>query len=224
MHLIVGLGNPGNRYAGTRHNAGFLVIDRLADRWGAKVEKKQLGALVDTARIGNGSVVLAKPQSFMNRSGQPVASLLGYYKVEPVNLIVIHDELDLGLGRVKLKLGGGHGGHNGIRDIKAKLGQRDFSRVRFGISKAPEGWDTANYVLGKWPKSDHDTVESSIDQAADAVEAIVRDGLESAMNHFNMRTESVLSSLAFERSTQATGLSDSIKGSTYFGHTLPQGV
>jgi PTH1 family peptidyl-tRNA hydrolase len=224
MHLIVGLGNPGNRYENTRHNAGFLVIDRLADRWGVSVEKKQLGALVGTARIGSQSVVFAKPQSFMNRSGQPVASLLGYYKVEPVNLIVVHDELDLELGRVKLKLGGGHGGHNGIRDIKAQLGKRDFSRVRFGVSKAPEGWDTANYVLGKWPSSDQSVVKSAVDQAADAVESIVRDGLESAMNHFNIRTDTVLSSLAFERSTQAVGLGDAFKGSTYFGHTLPQGV
>jgi PTH1 family peptidyl-tRNA hydrolase len=224
MYLIVGLGNPGNRYDNTRHNAGFVVVDRLAERWGCSVDKKQLGALVAKARIGNEPVVLAKPQSFMNRSGHPVASLLGYYKVDPAKLIVIHDELDLDLGRVKLKLGGGHGGHNGIRDIKAQLGNRDFSRVRFGITKAPAGWETANYVLGKWSSEQRTLVDSALEQAADAVESIVRDGLEAAMNVFNMKMETIVSSIALDRTVEPGGSGGTNKGLTYFGQSLPQGV
>jgi len=224
MYLIVGLGNPGNRYENTRHNAGFLVVDRLAERWGCSVEKKQLGALVAKVRIGEQPVVLAKPQSFMNRSGQPVASLLGYYKVEPSKLIVIHDELDLDFGRIKLKLGGGHGGHNGIRDIKAQLGKRDFSRVRFGISKPPAGWDTSNYVLGKWSTDQQATVGEATERAADAVECIVGEGLQTAMNTFNTQTETLNSSISFERIAGTEKPSEARLSSTNFGHTLPQGV
>lgn len=224
MYLIVGLGNPGSRYENTRHNAGFLVVDRLAERWGASIEKKQLGALVGRARIGSQSVVFVKPQSFMNRSGHPVASLLGYFKVEPAKLIVIHDELDLELGRIKLKLGGGHGGHNGIRDIKAQLANRDFSRVRFGISKAPEGWDTANYVLGKWGAGEKSLVEGVLDHAADAVEEIVREGLQSAMNKFNTISGSNDSSTSSKRVAGPDKSGDSFLITKKIGHALPQGV
>jgi peptidyl-tRNA hydrolase, PTH1 family len=224
MYLIVGLGNPGNRYQSTRHNAGFLVVDRLAARWGCSVDKKQLGALVGKARIGNQSVVFAKPQSFMNRSGHPVASLLGYYKVAPAKLIVIHDELDLDLGRVKLKLGGGHGGHNGIRDIKAQLGKRDFSRVRFGISRAPSGWDTADYVLGKWAANEKSLVEETLDYAADAVEGIVGEGLPAAMNRFNTNSESTDSLTSSQRVPSMNPAGNSVLITTTFGHVLPQGV
>jgi PTH1 family peptidyl-tRNA hydrolase len=224
MHLIVGLGNPGKRYENTRHNAGFLVVDRLAQRWDCAIEKKQLGALVATARIGDQPVVFAKPQSFMNRSGQPVASLLGYYKVEPSKLIVIHDELDLEVGRIKLKLGGGHGGHNGIRDIKAQLGKRDFSRVRFGISKPPADWDASNYVLGKWPTEQQSAVGDAVEHAADAVEGIVREGLQRAMNTFNTQTGTVESSIAIKRVAGTEKPSEARSSSTNFGHTLPLGV
>ena len=148
MQLVVGLGNPGRRYASTRHNVGFLVVDRLASRWAGSCDRKQLGALVDKVRIGSSDVVLAKPQTFMNLSGQAVASLRGFYKPASVDdILVVHDELDLEFGTVRLKRGGGHGGHNGLRDIQARLGTNDFVRVRVGIGRPPEGWDTADYVL-----------------------------------------------------------------------------
>ena len=188
MHLVVGLGNPGRKYAKTRHNAGFLVVDRLAERCGEAVETKQLGSLVGRARLGDRSADLAKPQSFMNRSGQPVASLRGYYKVEQEDVVVVHDEVDLPFGRVRIKNGGGHGGHNGLRDLHQAIG-RDFTRVRVGVGRPPEGWDTADYVLGKWTSAESEVLEEVVDLAADAVEAVLRDGALAAMNVYNTRSD-----------------------------------
>lgn len=188
MHLVVGLGNPGRKYAKTRHNAGFLVVDRLAERCGERVETKQLGSLVGRARLGGASAVLAKPQSFMNRSGQPVASLRGYFKVEQDDVVVVHDEVDLPFGRVRIKSGGGHGGHNGLRDLSRAIG-KDFTRVRVGVGRPPEGWDTADYVLGKWTPAESEALEEVVDLAADAVEAVLRDGALAAMNVYNTRSD-----------------------------------
>ncbi len=188
MHLVVGLGNPGRRYARTRHNAGFLVVDRLAERWRASVERKQFKALVDSARIGSTPVVLCKPQTFMNLSGDAVASLRGYYKVEVEDIVVVHDDVDLPLGDVRLKKGGGHGGHNGLRDLHKKLGTNGYARVRFGVSRPPEGWDTADYVLGKFTDAEASDLDASIDRAADAVEAALSEGVSKAMQHVNDRS------------------------------------
>lgn len=185
MHLVVGLGNPGKRYEKTRHNAGFLVVDRLCARWYESCDKKQLGALVGSARVGNDTAVLAKPQTFMNLSGQPTASLRGFYKVDVPKICVVHDEVDLPLGRVKLKRGGGHGGHNGLRDIQAKLGTNEFVRVRLGVGRPPKGWDTADYVLGSFSAEETQAVEEAVEQAADAVELWIREGLEAAMNRIH---------------------------------------
>ena len=187
MHLVVGLGNPGRRFARTRHNAGFLVIDRLAQRWGAAVERNQFKALVDPARIGSTPVVLCKPQTFMNLSGDAVASLKGYYKVDLEDIVVVHDDVDLSLGDVRLKKGGGHGGHNGLRDLQKKVGN-GFARVRFGVSRPPEGWDTADYVLGKFTDAEASELDASIERAADAVEAALSEGLTAAMQHVNARS------------------------------------
>jgi len=186
MWLVVGLGNPGRRYASTRHNIGFDVIENLANRWSIPAEGKQLGSLVGSGRLGNDKALLARPQSFMNRSGQPVRSLMGYFKLDTDRVLVIHDDLDLPFGRVQLKRGGGHGGHNGLRDI-AKHGAKETVRVRVGIGRPPEGWDTADYVLGKWGDREVGQISQVVDRASDAVEAVLRDGLESAMNHFNAR-------------------------------------
>ena len=185
--LVVGLGNPGGRYARTRHNAGFMVVDRLAQRWGASVERKQFKALVDRARIGHANVVLCKPQTFMNLSGDAVASLRGYYKVDPEEVLVVHDDVDLALGDVRLKKGGGHGGHNGLRDLQKKLGTNGFGRVRFGVSRPPAGWDTADYVLARFSDDEAALLEDSIDRAADAVEAALSEGLQGAMQRVNTR-------------------------------------
>lgn len=186
MWLIVGLGNPGRRYANTRHNIGFTVIETLAQRWSIPAEGKQLGSLVGSGRIAVDKAVLARPQSFMNRSGHPVRSLLGYYKLDPKRLLVIHDDLDLPFGLVKLKNGGGHGGHNGLRDINKSAGN-EYARVRVGVGRPPEGWSVSDYVLGKWNPTEAKSIASVVDRAADAVESVVRDGLEPSMNHFNQR-------------------------------------
>lgn len=186
MWLIVGLGNPGRRYASTRHNIGFTVIETLAQRWSIPAEGKQLGSLVGSGRIASDKAVLVRPQSFMNRSGQPVRSLLGYYKLGPERLLVIHDDLDLPFGTVRLKSGGGHGGHNGLRDVNKSAGN-EYARVRVGVGRPPEGWSVSDYVLGKWNPSEAKTIASVVDRAANAVESVVRDGLEPSMNHFNQR-------------------------------------
>ena len=187
MHLVVGLGNPGTKYQKTRHNIGFDVVDRLSKRWDAPATAKQFGALVGKAQVGTASALFAKPQSFMNRSGQPTVSLKGYYRVESSAVVVIHDDLDIPFGEMRVKNGGGHGGHNGLRDIKLALGEQDFIRVRCGVSRPPEGWDTANYVLGHWSEEEQGRLSEVVDKAADAAECILTDGLTVAMNRFNVR-------------------------------------
>lgn len=187
MFLVVGLGNPGRKYETTRHNAGFLVADRLSQRFGETCDRPQLGALVAKIRVQGAEVVVAKPQSFMNLSGQPAASLRGYYKVEVPAVIAVHDELDIPFGQIRVKQGGGHAGHNGLRDLQAKFGDANFVRVRFGVSRPPEGWETANYVLTSWTKAESDEIDALVNRAVDAIEAIVTQGALAAMNAFNTR-------------------------------------
>jgi len=188
MHLVLGLGNPGGRYRHNRHNVGFMVIDRLARRAGAACDRKLLGALVAKVELRGEDVVLAQPQSFMNLSGQPTASLRGFYKCPVERIVVVHDELDLPFGDVRVKLGGGHGGHNGVRDIQAKLGENGFVRVRFGIGRPPAGRDTANYVLSDFTGDEAAQLDELVDLAADAVETVVSEGVQAAMNRFNVRS------------------------------------
>lgn len=186
MHLVLGLGNPGRRYAHTRHNAGFLVVDRIADRHGEACTRAQLGALVGSVRVGSESVVLAKPQSFMNLSGQPAASLRGYYKVADEDVVVVHDDVDIPFGDIRVKKGGGHGGHNGLRDLKQRIGS-DFVRIRFGVGRPPSGWDTADFVLGRWSSEEEGSLPDLVDRAADAVALVVADGPAAAMQELNTR-------------------------------------
>ena len=188
MWLVLGLGNPGRRYEQTRHNVGFLVVDRLASRWAMNPTRAQLGAQVDSGQIRSERVVLAKPQSFMNRSGQPAASLLGWYKAEADQAIVVHDDLDLPFGTVRVKAGGGHGGHNGLRDLHRAIG-RDYLRVRVGVSRPPKGWDTADYVLGRWTGAELEELDTVVDVGADAAEALISSGVVAAMNVFNVRSQ-----------------------------------
>lgn len=190
MWLIVGLGNPGRRYAATRHNVGFSVVETLAQRWSIPAEGKQLGSLVGSGRIGTEKALLVRPQSFMNRSGHPVQSLLGYFKVSTDRLLVVHDDLDLPFGSVRLKQGGGHGGHNGLRDI-SKCADSQYGRVRVGIGRPPEGRDVSDYVLGKWESSKGSDVDHMVGLAADAVESVLRSDLSTAMNQFNQRPQGV---------------------------------
>ena len=181
--LVVGLGNPGPQYATTRHNLGFLVADVLADRIGAgfKVHKKS-GAEVTTGRLGGKSVVLAKPRTYMNESGRQVAPLAKFYSVAPAGVIVLHDELDIDFGRIRLKFGGGIAGHNGLRSVGQSLGSNDFGRVRLGIGKPPGRQSGASFVLEGFNSRERPELGLFLEQAADATELMIRDGLEPAQN------------------------------------------
>ena len=181
--LVVGLGNPGPRYETTRHNVGFMVADVLAARLGTgfKVHKKS-GAEVATGRLGGRSVVLAKPRVYMNESGRQVGPLANFYSVAPADVIVIHDELDIDFGRIRLKLGGGEGGHNGLRSVASALSSKDFHRVRIGIGRPPGRKDPAAYVLENFSSAERTEVPTILEQAADATELLIRDGLEPAQN------------------------------------------
>ncbi len=181
--LVVGLGNPGPNYAKTRHNVGFMVADVLAARMGApfKVHKKS-GAEVVTGHLGGRPVVLAKPRTYMNESGRQVGPLAKFYSVAPGDMIVIHDELDIDFGRIRLKIGGGEGGHNGLRSVASALGSKDFQRVRIGIGRPPGRQDPAAFVLQPFNAAERAEVPTVVEQAADATEILVRLGLEPAQN------------------------------------------
>ncbi len=185
MRFVAGLGNPGGKYKETRHNVGFLVLDELGRRWGCEIGKPQFGALVGQAAVHNESTVFMKPQQFMNRSGLPVRSIVSYFKESVEALIVVHDDVDLAFGQIRVKQGGGHGGHNGLRDLDRHMDSRDYVRVRVGIGRPPENWDTADYVLGRWASSERDVLDGHVGKAADAVEHILVHGLVDAQNHFN---------------------------------------
>lgn len=186
--LVVGLGNPGPQYELTRHNAGFLVADLLAERVGGKLKAHRASgnrADVLEGRLAGAAVVLAKPRSYMNESGGPVSSVARFYKIPAENVIVIHDELDLPFATLRLKRGGGEGGHNGLRSTTSALGTKDYVRVRFGIGRPPGRQDPADYVLREFATAEHKELEFLIDRAADAVETILTDGLEAAQNRWN---------------------------------------
>lgn len=181
--LVVGLGNPGPNYAVTRHNLGFMVADRLAARLGSNFKAhKRSGADIVTGRLGGHPVVLAKPRTYMNESGRHVAPLAKFYSVPPADIVVIHDDLDLDFGRIRLKLGGGEGGHNGLRSVATALGTRDFQRVRIGIGRPPGRKDPAAFVLEKFTAAERAEVPTICEQAADATEWLIELGLEPAQN------------------------------------------
>jgi len=181
--LVVGLGNPGENYARTRHNVGFMVADVLAARLGAKFKAhKRSGAEISTGRLAGRSVVLAKPRCYMNESGRQVGPLAKFYSVQPSDIVVLHDELDLDFGRIRLKLGGGEGGHNGLRSVAAALGTKDFHRVRIGIGRPPGRKDPAAFVLEPFNAAERAEVPTICEQAADAAEMLIELGLEPAQN------------------------------------------
>jgi peptidyl-tRNA hydrolase, PTH1 family len=181
--LVVGLGNPGPQYAKTRHNVGFMVADLLAGRMGAafKVHKKS-GAEIVTGRLGHKPIVLAKPRTYMNESGRQVGPLAKFYSVSPADVIVIHDELDIDFGQIRLKLGGGEGGHNGLRSVANALGTKDFQRVRIGIGRPPGRKDPAAFVLENFSAAQRPEVPTLCEMAADATELLIESGLEPAQN------------------------------------------
>ncbi len=187
--LVVGLGNPGPQYAGNRHNVGQMVVDVLAARAAAGFKSHKAGALVAEGRLrpGGPKLLLAKPGTYMNLSGGPVAGLARFFKIEAPRVVVVHDELDLDYDTVRIKSGGGHGGHNGLRDIIARLGTQDFVRVRVGIGRPPGRQDPADYVLRDFGAEERRTLPILLEDAADAVERIAADGLLAAQGVVNQR-------------------------------------
>ena len=185
MYLIVGLGNPGEEYEHTRHNAGFDTIDCLAEQAGARYWKSECGALSAKGKLAGEEVVLAKPQSFMNTSGGPVKQLCKAYDVPADHLIVIHDDLDIEPGKIRVKFGGGHAGHNGLRSICDKLCTRDWFRVRVGIGRPPGRMPVADYVLSRPRGEEHDDFVFACDRAAQAVPYLIEKGLEKTQTQFN---------------------------------------
>jgi PTH1 family peptidyl-tRNA hydrolase len=185
--LIVGLGNPGPEYSHNRHNVGQMVLDELAARAGGKFKSHKARAQVLEGRLGIGGprVVLAKPQSYMNVSGGPVSALAQFYGIDPAHVIAVHDEIDIPFDTVRLKIGGGEGGHNGLRDISKALGTKDYLRVRVGVGRPPGRMDTADFVLRDFSAPEKKELPFLIDAAADAVEVLVKDGLPAAQQKFH---------------------------------------
>ena len=195
--LVVGLGNPGPRYAGNRHNVGQMVLDLLAERVGAKFSRhSRAQAVVGEGRLGTlpggapgPRVVLAKPTTYMNTSGGPVAGLAKYYGAQPDHVVVVHDEVDIPFDSIKLKIGGGEGGHNGLRDITKALGTKEYVRVRVGVGRPPGRTDTADYVLRDFTGTERKDLPILLDDAADAVEMVLTEGLLAAQGRFHTRAE-----------------------------------
>ncbi len=186
MFLIAGLGNPTEKYDKTRHNAGFDTIDVLSARLGIKMKKTVFNALVGKGMIGNEKILLVKPLTFMNLSGNAIASVSRFYKIDPKEkLVVIYDDSDLEEGRLRLRKKGSAGSHNGMKSIVNSLGTQEFSRIRIGIGKRPEQMDMVDFVLGRYDKETRAIMEEAFGRAADAAEDIVKNGMDHAMNHFN---------------------------------------
>jgi peptidyl-tRNA hydrolase, PTH1 family len=183
--LVLGLGNPGSEYAGNRHNAGFRVLDVVADRSNGRFNRHKTHADVLQTRVAGERAVLAKPRTFMNNAGGPAAALRDYFKVPVDRIVVVHDELDLDLGVLRLKQGGGDNGHNGLKSVRRSLGTGEFFRVRCGIGRPPGRQDPADFVLRDFGAGDRDEVELEVQRAADAVETLIRAGLAAAQNAFN---------------------------------------
>jgi PTH1 family peptidyl-tRNA hydrolase len=183
--LVVGLGNPGPGYAGNRHNVGAVVVDLLATRMGSRLRAHKGGTEVSECRLAGRRVVLARPRSYMNVSGGPVAGTARYFQVPPADIVVVHDELDLDFGVLKLKRGGGEGGHNGLRSISASLGTRDYLRVRVGVGRPSGRMDPADHLLRDFSAAERRELPFVVDRAADAVEDLLAAGLVAAQNRFH---------------------------------------
>lgn len=186
MYIIVGLGNPGKEYEGTRHNVGFLVLEKLAAKENISVLEKKHKAIIGKGIVAGVKCVLAKPQTYMNLSGESVRQLIDYYKVDETSeLIVISDDISLEPGQIRIRKKGSAGGHNGLKNIIANLGHDSFIRVKMGVGEKPRGWDLVDYVLGRFSKSDREAVEEAADRAVEAIRTIIADGPDAAMNRFN---------------------------------------
>ena len=188
MFIITGLGNPDKQYEGTRHNVGFDVIDRLADKYNISVDTKKHRAYIGKGIIEGQKVILAKPQTYMNLSGESVRSLVDYYKIDPEQeLLVIYDDIDLGVGSLRIREKGSAGGHNGIKNIIAHLGTQVFPRIRVGVGEKPKRYDLADYVLGHFSKAERELMDQGYDNAVHAAGLIVSGEIKEAMNEYNRK-------------------------------------
>ena len=185
MKIIVGLGNPGLKYAGSRHNMGFSAVIALSDKYNIPLNKKECKAVTGHGFIEGEKVVLAQPQTYMNLSGESVRALIDFYKCTEEDLIVIYDDVDMDVGRIRIRKKGSAGGHNGIKNIIEHLGGDTFDRIKIGIGNKPQGWDMADYVLGRPPKEELPLIREAVSNAADAVAEIITGDADSAMNKFN---------------------------------------
>jgi len=183
--LIVGLGNPGREYSQTRHNIGFLLVDKIAERLGVQFSRSQSKALITDGRYHGHRIILAKPQTYMNLSGHPTQSLLKFYKLNPENLLVAYDDVDLPFGTVRMKPSGGAGGHKGMGSIIKQLGSQDFPRLRMGVGRPPGYKQAANYVLKPFSKDEAEFLNGFLDHATDAGLSFIREGIDYTMTNFN---------------------------------------
>lgn len=186
LFVIVGLGNPGRRYEGTRHNVGFETVEILSKRHGIKLTKLRHKAILGEGLIGGKKIILVKPQTFMNLSGDSVWEILQWYRVSQRNMIVVYDDVDLPLGKLRLRPRGSSGTHNGMKSVIYRIESDEFFRIRIGIGSPPKGWELSDYVLGKFHGADKEMIASTIIKASDATEEIIRSGIDSAMNKFNI--------------------------------------
>ena len=189
MYLIAGLGNPTREYEKTRHNVGFEAIDILADKAGTTVTEKKHKALYGKGYIGGQKVILAKPQTYMNLSGESIREIADFYKIEPENIIILCDDINLSEGQLRIRLKGSAGGHNGLKNIISQLGTQEFPRIRIGVGEKPRGMDLADYVLGRFPKEQQAVMEEAYRDAAEAACMMIEDGADAAMNHYNRKNK-----------------------------------
>ena len=185
MYIIAGLGNPTREYEKTRHNVGFEVIDVLADMLGTTVEEKKFKGCYGRGIIGGEKVLLLKPQTFMNLSGESIRAASDFYKVDPEHIIIIYDDISLDVGQLRIRKKGSAGGHNGIKNIIAHLGTQEFPRIKVGVGDKPKKMDLADYVLSRFSKEDRAAMEDAFKEAAKAVEVMITEGMDTAMNQFN---------------------------------------
>nr|WP_291233597.1 aminoacyl-tRNA hydrolase [Frisingicoccus sp.] len=191
MYLIAGLGNPSKTYEGTRHNVGFAMIDALADAFQIDVTTKKHKAIVGRGVIEGMKVILAKPQTYMNLSGESIREIVDFYKIDPENMIIIYDDISLDVGRLRIRKKGSAGGHNGIKNIIAHLGTDVFPRIKVGIGEKPQGWDLADYVLSKYSKEEQQALREASDDVIGAVKLMVMDNIDAAMNQYNAKKRDV---------------------------------
>lgn len=186
MKIIAGLGNPGRKYEKTKHNIGFMTVDLLAERLGISISKLKFRALIGEGRIGSEKVIIMKPQTYMNLSGESIREIMNFYKLDSGDLTVIYDDIDIPVGTLRIRQKGSAGTHNGMRSVVSQLGSEDFPRIRVGIGSENRG-DLVDYVISGFSSSDRDSVRGAIEKAADAAECIVTEGVSAAMNKFNTK-------------------------------------